>query len=67
MAGNFIRDELAAQLARNVKLVERIEQLGGDRQTLRSVDFFFYASEREGCGGARAGPSRGRFIECASG
>ena len=44
MAENFIRDEIDAQIARNAKLVERIEQLGGDPQTLRTVDFFFYAS-----------------------
>ena len=47
MAENFIRDETEAQLARNVKLVEKIEQLGGNCQKRRTIDFFFYASNEK--------------------
>ncbi len=44
MAGSFIEEELATQAARNVKLVETIEQHGGDLDEIRPIDFFFYTS-----------------------
>ena len=48
MAGSFIEEELAIQSARNAKLVESIEQHGGDLAETRPIDFFFYtASEPE--------------------
>lgn len=48
MAGSFIEEELAIQAARNAKLVETIDQQGGDLAETRPIDFFFYtASESE--------------------
>ena len=44
MAASFIEEELAVQSARNAKLVETIEQHGGDLAETRPIDFFFYTS-----------------------
>ena len=44
MAGSFIEEELAIQAARNARLVETIEQHGGDLAETRPIDFFFYTS-----------------------
>ena len=44
MAGSFIEEELAIQTARNAKLIETIEQQGGDLTEIRPIDFFFYTS-----------------------
>lgn len=47
MAGSFIEEELAIQAARNARLIETIEQHGGDLTEVRPIDFFFYASTEQ--------------------
>jgi hypothetical protein len=46
MAGSFIEEELAVQLARNDQLVRVIEREGADLAEPRPIDFFFYPSTR---------------------
>ena len=43
MAEDIIQDQLDAHLRRNMTLVEKIEELGGDLGDTRTIDFFFYA------------------------
>ena len=45
-AKSFIEDELAAQRARNEKIVETIVRHGGELEEERPIDFFFYTDNR---------------------
>jgi Protein of unknown function (DUF1260). len=44
MAESFIEEELAIQAARNARLIETIEQHGGDLTVTRPIDFFFFTT-----------------------
>lgn len=51
MAESFIKEELAAQLARNEKLLQVFAEHGADPDELRPIDFFFYTADREAAEG----------------
>ena len=44
---SFIESEIAAQLVRNGRLLEIIEQHGASLNDLRPIDFFFYTTSAE--------------------
>jgi regulator of RNase E activity RraB len=46
-AESFIDDDLAAQIARNEKLLEVFREQGADLGEERPIDFFFYTGDHE--------------------